>query len=393
MYIRYAFKELSRRRARTTTAVLTIAVIVVMLLVSTTVLDAYSSAMYLPFKNSGSDIIVQKGANAGTNVEAPIRVPFGKGVFDDAELTGISSLNHVQNVSKSLILWSFNKTGFVSIEGIEPQSPHGEAVGSWVNVGRFITENDSRNVIVESHFAKFNHLKVGGNITLNGEQFTIIGTVKVGEGSQIAASNVYMPLPDAQNLGNVSGYDQLYVKIDGLANEAAVKSELNGMNPAIVSISGSSIGASIGNVAHIYDEFRLLGIGVLLLITLLIVFKVNAMGLMERRRDIALLQSVGWTRRNITEQIATEIVLQTVFGFILGVIISVGVIVSLGSVSIQAPSLGLESGTTTISMPLALSPTAIGEYFFLVFAVSLLVSYLLARRTAAIKPSENLRGL
>jgi ABC-type molybdate transport system permease subunit len=59
-----------------------------------------------------------------------------------------------------------------------------------------------------------------------------------------------------------------------------------------------------------------------------------------------------------------------VFGFILGVIISAGVIVSLGSVSIQAPSLGLESATTAITMPLALSPTAIGEYFVLVFAVS-----------------------
>ena len=384
---------MSRRRARTITAVLTIAVIVVMLLVSTTVLDAYSSAIYLPFKDSGSDIIVQKGANAETNAGAPIRMPFGKGVFNDSELTGVSSLNHVENVSKSLILWNFNKTGFVTIEGIEPQSPHGEAVGSWVSAGRFITENDSGNVIVESHFAKFNNLKVGGNVTLNGEPFTIIGIVKVGEGSQIAASNVYMPLSEAQSLGNVSGYNQLYVKIDGLANEAAVKSELNDLNPAIISISGSSIGAAIGNVANIYDEFRLLGIGVLLLITLLIVSKVNAMGLMERRRDIALLQSVGWTRRNITEQIAFEIVLQTVFGFILGVIISAGAIFALGSVSIQAPSLGLESATTTITMPLALSPTAIGGYFVLVLAVSLLVSYLLARRTAAIKPSENLRNL
>jgi ABC-type lipoprotein release transport system permease subunit len=393
MYMPYAFKELSRRKARTTTAVLTIAVIVIMLVVSTTVLDAYSSAMYLPFKNIGSDIIVQKGVSAETNVEAPIRVPFGKAAFNDTELTGISSLNHVQNVSKSLILWNFNKTGFVSVEGIEPQSPYGLTVGSWVNAGRFISENDSRSVIVENHFAKSNHLKIGDNMTLNGELFGVIGTFTVGEGSQIAASNVYMLLPAAQRLGNVSGYDQLYIKIDSLANEGTVKSELSGLNPAIISISGSSIGASIGNVANIYGEFRLLGIGVILLITLLIVFKVNAMGLIERRRDIALLQSVGWTRRNITRQIASEIVLQTVFGFIIGVILSAGVIVSLGSVSIQAPSLGLEGASTTITMPLALSPTTIGGYFVLVLAVSLIVSYLLARRTAAIKPSENLRNL
>ncbi|MDD1720824.1 MAG: ABC transporter permease [Euryarchaeota archaeon] len=393
MYIPYVFKELSRRRARTTTAVLTVAVVVVMLVVSTTVIDAYSSAMYLPFKNTGSDIILQKGTGAAGTNETPIRVPFGKAIFNDSEVSSISSLQHVQDVSKSLILWSFNKTGFVSMEGLEPQSPRGETVGSWVNAGRFIAANDSRSVVLESHFAKFNNLKVGSNLTLNGEPFTVIGTIKVGEGSQVTASNAYIPLSEAQRIGNVSGYDQLYVKIDSLANEGTVKTGLSGVDAAIISISGSSIGASIGNLANIYDEFRLLGIGMLLLIALLIVFKVNAMGLIERRRDIALLQSVGWTQRDITTQIAAEIMVQTVLGFIVGAAISAGIVTALGSVSIQAPSLGLESSTTTITMPLTLSAVTVGSYFILVCAVSLLVSYLLARRAAKIKPSENLRSL
>jgi len=399
MYAPYVVKELTRRRSKTTTVVLTVAVIIVMVITSTTVMNAYSSAIYLPFKGSGSDIILQKADTTGANVESgthlrpTIRVPFGKTLFNDDEVTDVSALKHVKNVSKSLIVWNYQKTDFISIEGVALPSLRGEKVSSWVDTGRFITENDSKKVVLESHFARFHHLKTGDSIALNGEKFGIVGTIVVGEGSQIASSNVYMTLSDAQNISAIRGYDQLYVKIDDLANEGAVKSEISRMNSTILSISGSSIAASLGNVATIYNEFYLLGVGILLLITILILFKVNAMGLIERRKDIAVMQSVGWTRREITRQITAEILLQTVLGFVVGVVVSAVLLLSLGSISIQGPPVGLETAPTTITVPLTLPPLAVGGSFILVFAVSLLVSYLLARRTAALKPSENLRSV
>ena len=65
MYAPYVVKELTRRRSKTTTVVLTVAVIIVMVITSTTVMNAYSSAIYLPFKSSGSDIILQKADTMG----------------------------------------------------------------------------------------------------------------------------------------------------------------------------------------------------------------------------------------------------------------------------------------------------------------------------------------
>jgi putative ABC transport system permease protein len=392
MYIPYIFKEVFRRKSKTLTNVLTIAVIITMLISVTAIMSAYTSAIYLPFKNVDSDIILQKSDNT-TNLTSDIRLPFGRGTFNDDEVMKISSLNHVRDVSGSLILWDFNKTGFTSIEGIDVDSAVGKKLSSWTNQGRFITGGDDGKAVLESHFAKFNRMKVGDNISLGGNVFKITGILKIGEGSPIFSSNVYIKSSEAQSISGIKEYDQIYLKVDDLSNEEAVKEDVSQIDPRINAVSGNYISASIKNVVNIYGTFYWVGVGVMALVAVLVLFKVNALALLERRRDIAILQSVGWTKRDITRQILFETFLQTMLGFVLGAIASLAVIAFIGTVTIQGTSTDLESTPTTITMPLALSPVVVAEYFGLTIVISLLVSYLLTNKIAAVKPSENLRSL
>ncbi|MDD1748567.1 MAG: ABC transporter permease [Methanothrix sp.] len=392
MYIPYIFKEVFRRKSRTLTNVLTVAVIIAMLLSVTAIMSAYTSAIYLPFKDVDSDIILQKSYNT-TNLTSEIRVPFGKGTFDDGEIADISTLSHVQDISRSLVLWDFDKKGFTSIEGIESDSAVGKKLGSWVTEGRFINGSDNKKAVLESHFAKFNRMKVGNNISLGDEIFNVVGILKIGEGSPIFSSNIYIKSSDAQRISGIEEYDQLYLKVDDLANEEAVKEEINQIDPMITAISGNYISTSLKNVVNIYGSFYWVGVGIMALITILVLFKVNAMALLERRRDIAILQSVGWMNKDITRQMLFETSLQTVLGFVLGAVTSFAVVTFLGTISIQSVSTGLESTPTTITMPLTFSLSTIAVYFGLIVVISLLVSYLLAKKVAAIKPSENLRSL
>jgi ABC-type antimicrobial peptide transport system permease subunit len=392
MYIPYIFKEVFRRKSRMLTNVLTIVVIITMLLSVTAIMNAYTSAIYLPFKDVGSDIILQKSYNT-TNLTSEIRVPFGKGTFKDDEIASISSLSHVQDISRSLVLWDFDKKGFTSIEGLELDSAVSKKLGSWVTEGRFINGSDNKKAVLESHFAKFNRLKVGNNISLGGETFNVVGILKIGEGSPIFSSNIYIKSSDAQRISRIEEYDQLYLKVDDLADEEVVKEEINQIDPMITAVSGNYISASLNNVLNIYGTFYWVGVGVLALIAILMLFKVNAMALLERRRDIAILQSVGWTKKDITRQILFETSLQTVLGFVLGAVASFAVVTFLGTISIQSASTGLESTPTTITMPLTFSLGIIAGYFGLIVVISLFVSYLLAKKVAAIKPSENLRSL
>jgi hypothetical protein len=98
MYLPYVFKELNRRKARTATNVLSVATIVALLLSANSILAAFSSAIYLPFRNTGSDMIVYQSDNTTRNSDAKIRTPFGKGIFSDKQVTDISSLRHVQGI-------------------------------------------------------------------------------------------------------------------------------------------------------------------------------------------------------------------------------------------------------------------------------------------------------
>ena len=392
MYPPYVFKELSRRRARTTTNVLTVATIVALLLSANSILAAYSSAIYLPFRNAGSDIIVYQSDNATRNSESNITTPFGKGIFSLKQVTDISSLKHVQDMSKSLVLWYFGREGFVSMEGIDPNSFLGKRLSSWVSAGNFITQNDEGQVALESHFANFNHLRVGDRITVGDATFTVEGVIKTKDESNLLASNIYMTLADAQRLGGIIGYNQLYLKIDDLSNEQLVNSEIHRIDEQAVAMSGSSISASLGNLAKAYDDFQWIGLGVMTLIAGLVLFKVNAAVLLERKRDIAVLRSVGWTKKEITGQIVSEVLLQVIAGFGIGVLASIALMVLLGSVSVEIPSISLEK-PVPVTLPLSLSPITTLSYFAAIIMTCLLVSYLLARNILAIKPSENLRSL
>ena len=201
-----------------------------------------------------------------------------------------------------------------------------------------------------------------------------------------------MELSDAQNISGVRGYNQQYLKIDDLSNEALVKSEITQIDERMVAISGNSVSASIGNVVNIYNRFYLIGISMMILVAFLVLFKVNATGLLERKKEIAIMQSVGWTKKEVTKQITSEVFLQTLLGFILGVIASIIVIIFFSSISIQTPSIGLEN-SATVTLPLVLSPVIIINYLIAIIVVSFLVSYLLAKKISTDKPSENLRSL
>ena len=137
----YIVKELTRRKGRTTTNLLAVAVLVAIFVVITSVMNAYTEAVYLPFQGVGVDMIIHK--STPQSADAPttsIRLPFGNVVFYQNEIDGIAVSNHIKDVSKTLVLWQFDKGKFISIEGLEPDSFIGEKYKSWVTSGHFLRQ-------------------------------------------------------------------------------------------------------------------------------------------------------------------------------------------------------------------------------------------------------------
>jgi putative ABC transport system permease protein len=393
MFFTYLFKELARRKGRTITNVLAVAVLVGILVVLTSVMNAYSAAIYLPFQNVGADLIIEKSANQATATPtSSIRLPFGKGIFAQEEIGNISAIGHIQDVSKALTVWQFDKGKFISIEGLEPNSSIGKKMSSWVTSGRFVTDSDGDKIVVEKHFAKFYGVKLGDSLNLGDTSFDIVGIITAQDESQVSATNIYMNLGDAQKLLGTNGYSQLYLRLDTLSSEDTVTSAISRIDASAVVVSGNSIAASLGNVIKIYDKFHILGSAILALIVAFILFQVNTTGLLERKRDIGIMQAVGWTRKNIGSQVVSEVILQTILGCIVGVVISLITLGAIGSIGIQTnlPG-GLSNDLSSLSAPLAISPSAIGQFTLLALIISTVLSLFLVRRASGMKPLSNLK--
>ena len=393
--IRYLVRELTRRKGRLFTNLLAVAILVAIFIVMTSVMNAYSDAVYLPFKDIGADMIVQKSvAKSADNLTNSIQLPFGKGLFDQAGVDKISALPHIKDVSRSLVVWRYDKGKFITIEGFEPDSFIGAKYSSWVTSGRALKAGEQNAALVEKHFAKFYGLKPGDKLQLGSSVFQVVGVVAVEDKSQVSATNVYINLSDAQSLLGTAGYSQLYVRLDTLSSEKAIRSEVTGVDKDAMALSSSSIAASLGNYMDIYEKYQLLVLFILAAILALILFQVNTASLMERRRDIGILQTVGWTKRNISAQIVGEVFVQTILGFLLGLVASVLTLVSIGSISLQTRlSTGLGNDLTTLSAPLQLSGSAVWEFFLLTLIISIALSFFLSGKLAGMKPVDNLRKL
>lgn len=395
MYCMYPVKELGRRKARTMTFVVAVAALVAILMVLTTVLDAYSAALYQPFQSVEADVIVQKsGEQNGAAPTAALRLPFGRAIFDQNEMERIAALPHVTAVSPSLVFWYFDKGRFTSVEGVDQESSTGQKMSSWLSTGRFLQPDDTDKVVVEKHFARFYGLKLGDTLKLDDSSFEIVGTVAAEGESQVSSQNVYMTLGRAQQLLGVQGYSHLYLKLDSLSSEETVRSQINAIDPKAITVSRSSIATSFSSVMKIYTWFRIAGSVAVALIVAFVLLQVSSAALMERRRDIGVMQSVGWTGRDIRNEIVSEIMLQTAMGCMLGFAISILTLIGIGSISVQVSMPGnLANDLSTISAPLTVSPSLIALFGALALMISAAVSLFLVRRVSGMKPLANLESV
>src|SRR4030043_1600495 len=103
-------------------------------------------------------------------------------------------------MASSLLLWEFDKGGFRTIMGVDLSQPvlGPVKVKEWLKEGRFPQKGGE--VVIEKHYAKFQHKKMGDTLEINGRPFSVVGLLEIKEGSQIASANKYLPLPVPQTL-------------------------------------------------------------------------------------------------------------------------------------------------------------------------------------------------
>ena len=322
--------EMLQNRSKVFFNIIIIAIAVMVVIVLKTMTVSYQKSVNKPFRNIGVSLIVQK--NKGNNIDTKplktrgVRVPFSNVVFESKELKALKNISQIENFSSSLLVWNMTKGKFNTIIGINPHDPSIGATKTkdWIVKGHF-PENENE-IAFEKHFAKFNRFTIGNTINIDGVSLKIVGHVEIKEGSQIIASNGYVLLGTVQNLiQSQDAVNVIYLTLKDMSKVQYVEKQIARIIPSAKISSSNSFLESAGSLATIVNKFSSLISIISIIIAFVLILKVMFSSLNERTHDIGILKAIGWTNKEIKNELVTESVVQNVIGSVIGIVMATAV--------------------------------------------------------------------
>jgi putative ABC transport system permease protein len=411
MNYRYVWKELCHHRHRTLVNILGIGVGIALFVSINAVSTAYQKAVSLPFKNLGADIVVQRPEKRAVDSgQAPasmrgIRLPFSNQLLSSEDVKKLKAVQGVDSTAFSLLLWEFDKSGFRTIMGVDLKQPSlgPVKVKEWLKEGHFPKKEGE--VVLEKHYAKFIHKKIGDRVEIDGRSFGIVGLLEIREGSQIASANMYLPLQDGQTLlGESNGVNVAYLRLKNPSLLGQVKTSIAGELNGVSVTSSDSFLELMGGVSRISDQFSFIASLIALGGAIFLIIKAMLSTLVERSREIGILKAVGWTEKDVQKQLMGEVFVQALFGGIFGIMMGYLFSYLLGflSIPISTPwevnllpafAKDAETAARTVRLPVTISAALTAVSLVISLAAGGLASYAMGRRTARMKPAKILRQL
>jgi putative ABC transport system permease protein len=408
----YVLKELRHHHNRTLVNILGIGIGIALFVSINAVNTAYQKAASLPFKNLGADVVVQLPEKRAVDSGQPpasmrgIRLPFSNQLLPSEDLEKLKTIEGVDSMASSLLLWEFDKGGFRTIMGVNLTQPSlgPVKVKDWLKEGRFPQKEGE--VVVEKHYAKFQHKKIGDAVEINGRPFSVVGLLEIKEGSQIASANIYLPLSDAQTLvgGDSKGVNIVYLRLKSPSLLSQVKTSIAGkLNGVSVTSSDSSL-ELMGGVSRISDQFSFIVSLIALGGAIFLIVKAMLSNLVERSREIGILKAVGWTERDVQKQLMGEVFLQSLLGGVFGILMGYFFSYLLGFLSVPVstpwelnllPAFAKDTAAAaqTVQLPVSISAGLTAVSLALSLVAGGMASYVMGKRTARMKPAEILRQL
>jgi putative ABC transport system permease protein len=411
MNYRYVAQELRYHRHRTLVNVLGIAIGIALFVAINSVSTAYHEAVSLPFKSLGTDMIVQRpekrvsDSNQPAAVMRGIRLPFSNQLLSRDDLTQIQSIEGINSYATSLLLWEFGKTGFRTIMGVDSSQPSLGPVKAteWIKEGRFPERGE---ILLEKHYAKFAHTKMGDTIEVGGHNYKVVGLLEIREGAQAASANMYLPISEARELIGTGpeSANVLFLRLKNPSQLGSVKAVLAKKLSGVSVTSSDSFMELMGGVSKISDQFSLLASIVAFGGAAFLIVKTMLANLVERTREIGILKAVGWTEKDIQKQLMGEALLQAMLGGIAGLVIGYLLSFALGFLSIPlatpwelnlipAFAKNAQASVQSVQLPVSISAKLSATSLLLSFVAGGLASYAMGRRAARMKPAEILRQL
>jgi putative ABC transport system permease protein len=417
MHFAYVTDELIKRKRRSAFVIFGIALSIGVLVAVNALSDAFMAAAQKPLQDFGADIIVQRSGDTPEDFEGAT-LPCSQVIITAEEVKNLTNIKGIKNISAALLMWVFegtdytNNETFAIVTGIEAEQKLGPAiVNNWLIEGTGIMPNETGTALVESGYAGQKGITVGDTITVTGKSFEVRGIVRTPVNALISVSNLYISLIDAQNIAvnakNIADYkmgdvNQLFIQADA-ENLNAVIEELKTILTGTSVSSAESFIQAIGGIAAQSGNLAILGSIVVLLLAIIIVVKTISGNIMERRNEIGIMKTVGWTSKDIYRQVIAETALQSIIGGIVGILVGFAVSLLLGRMSVSMPvswdidpfphflMTDTSAKALDLRLPVQLSPELAGFALTAALVAGIASAFLTLRTIKNIKPTEVLR--
>lgn len=253
------------------------------------------------------------------------------------ELEGVRHVERVSNVFASVYVDGSLKN--VQVVAVDPETSN-FTVGKGITIseGRLM-DPDAREIMVSQKFLFDMALSVGDTVTLvsrtaqggtNGASFRIVGVVDSMDASYTAAI-VYMPIQLFSRLSHMDdGAIELRVELD---DETLADEFVDKVNDVLYNDFGYEKGffkvESWHDSSFVYKFMKIYKVMFLVIEVLFffiastLIVNTTMMSVMERKREISTLSTLGFTRGRIRFLFVEESVFIALFGCILAVVLGV----------------------------------------------------------------------
>ena len=342
--LRYALSELIFRRGRSLVTVISIALAVVAAVVLTALATSYGNALQVPIETVGADVVVQTQGDIPPKLEGLV-FPHPNALVPADIVKQIETLPGVISLTRAVYMWDLEPDRYESVLGIENTDAGLARFDALLIAGKPITA-DSKAVLLDSDFANNNHVKVGDNIKVGEDTFPVAGIVDSARTGTVVRADVYMPLAPAQALATAApevralypfGPDDtnlVLVKANREQLEAVVNKITDLLGKKGVVSSELSMRQALSGVLFLSQSMGLIIAAIIGVFAAAFVWRATATAVAERRREMAILQAIGWSWRHIREQVLVENFALAVIGTAAGLVLALVIVLALGHVSV-----------------------------------------------------------
>jgi ABC-type antimicrobial peptide transport system permease subunit len=425
----YALKELQKRRKWYLLNVLVIGLVTALIVIINALGIAYKDASRLPFEDVQSTIIIQRNGNVPDNMTGILLscslAPIHQEIADE-----INKMSGVKDISSALFLWVFDQDHFKRVLGVNWNDKFGKNVSLKLVEGS-IPRTD-QEILIEKTYAQKYGLKTGQEIEISNHPYRISGIINT-TGNEIVASDIYLTLNEAQeralessNLQKTepfsktdvniifvdSGQSQIATLAQAIKHLLAGDSTGSGQTPLGQAVGSyniytpESFATQISSFFRISDRLIWIISLIILIAGALIIARSMLHIILERKREFAIMKSVGFRGSDIQKKIFIETSIQLLGGFIAGLILSAIVITALAhtKVSIAIPweltayphfllsNPNEANEAQSYFLPIKFEPAYLGISFIVIVVIGITTSFLSIRQINSIKPMEVMRN-